>query len=179
MKALLITAVTAATLALPVAALAATYQYVNTQGVLETETANNATDALTQPTDIALHSGVILVTNTIVTTPTQINNTGVPGTYTAQLTGVSTPARTMYLTLLPNGSVLFTSIYANSSTPSMTELGTWATVGTNQVQVTLTGNETQSYSPVQTLVFNQNGLTLTGTTFNNSIYGTQGLSFVK
>ena len=179
MKVLLIGAVTAATLALPVAALAATYQYVNTQGVLVSETADNATQALTQPTDIALHSGVMLVTNTIVVTNPAPQSNTVTGTYSDVLTGINTPARTMYLTLNPDGTIILSSIY-NNPTPLMIESGTWTGIGNNQVQVTLTGNQNGPYSQSQVLVFNQNGTTsLVGSSFSSGVYGTQGLTFVR
>lgn len=60
----------AATLAMPAAALAATYQYVNVNGSLSTETAPNEMAALTQPSDIAAHSGVILIEDSSDTLPT-------------------------------------------------------------------------------------------------------------
>lgn len=59
----------AATLAMPAAALAATYQYVNVNGQLVTETAPDEATALTQPTDIAAHSGVILIEDSSDTIP--------------------------------------------------------------------------------------------------------------
>jgi hypothetical protein len=62
MKTAILSAVALVTVFAPMAAFAATYEYVNTSGTLETETATNPTQALTQPTDIAPNSGVILVT---------------------------------------------------------------------------------------------------------------------
>jgi len=75
MKSMLIGASMLATFALPAAALAATYQYVNTSGQIMTETAVNEQAALTAP-DIAAHSGVILIedTDTMMTTGTTVSN---------------------------------------------------------------------------------------------------------
>jgi hypothetical protein len=175
MKRFLVGALTVATLTLPVAALAANYQYVNTQGNLETETAANASQALTQPTDKAPHSGVMLLTG-VVTSSTP---SSAAGTYMDQLPGINTQARTMYLTLLPSGSVILSSTYNNQTTPIMIESGTWTTAGTNQVQVTLTGNGMETYSPAQVLIFTYNGSTLVATSYDSSIYGASGLTFTR
>ena len=60
-------------LLIPAATFAATYEYVNTSGSLETETANSPAQAVSEPTDIAPTSGVILVTDT-----TTVNQSGNP-----------------------------------------------------------------------------------------------------
>ena len=52
---------------LPMSAFAATYEYVNTSGYLETESAVDAAQALAQPTDKAPNSGVMLVSSDPVT----------------------------------------------------------------------------------------------------------------
>ena len=46
---------------LPLATFAATYEYVNTTGSVQSEVANNPTQALSAPANIAPTSGVILV----------------------------------------------------------------------------------------------------------------------
>jgi hypothetical protein len=51
----------ALTAIVPTLAFAGTYQYVNVNGLIVTETASSAAEALTKPSDIALHSGVIYI----------------------------------------------------------------------------------------------------------------------
>ena len=51
----------AAALALPLTTLAATYQYVDSSGNVESEQAVNSNQALISPVDIGTHSGVILI----------------------------------------------------------------------------------------------------------------------
>lgn len=80
MKKLLLLSVFAPTLAfaLPLAAFASTYDYVNTSGVMQSVVANSADQALALATNIDPHSGVILDTGVVVTT----TNSGVVVTTT-------------------------------------------------------------------------------------------------
>lgn len=183
MKKLVIGAITAAALALPVITLAATgqlatYQYVSTSGQLETETAGSAEQALLQPTDIAPHSGVILVTGSPVSDPTTgpVANS-VTGTYTDTLTGIGTQARTILLTLMPDGTASMTSFYANGSA-TMFENGTWTGSGSDQVMVTLTTSDGSQLPTPDILDFTQSGSNLQATSYNSAIYGSQGMTFV-
>jgi hypothetical protein len=181
MKTLLLSASVAAALAIPALSFAATYEYVNVRGGLETVTANTAAEALALPTDIDPHSGVMLVSS-VIPTPVVYNN-NVVGTYSDQMSGsTSIPARMMYLSLLPNNSVILSSIYGNS-TPNMIETGSWSVNASGQVQVILTGNtsgnSTTTYSPTRSLTFSQNDSTLTATTFDTNLYGNTGPVFTK
>jgi hypothetical protein len=183
MKSLLLSTIAVAVLAIPAISFAATYQYVNTQGGLETVVANTAEEALALPTDMDPHSGVMLVTgaNTTVTTPVVTNS--VTGTYSYQMSGSSNvPARMMYLSLLPNSSVILTSIYGNA-TPTMIETGSWSVNALGQVQVMLTGNTAgnniTTYSPTRSLVFSQNGSSLNATNYDSTLYGTTAPVFSR
>ncbi len=184
MKSILLSTIAAAVLAIPAISFAATYQYVNTQGGLETVVANTAEEALELPADMDPHSGVLLVsgtTGTVVTTPVVTNS--ITGTYSYQMSGSSgIPARMMYLSLLPDSSVILTSIYGNS-TPTMIEAGSWSVNASGQIQVTLVGNAAGNtmtvYSPTRTLVFSQNGTTLTATSYNLALYGNTAPTFTK
>ncbi len=85
MKKLLTTsAIVLGFLAIPAITFAATYEYVNTNGAIVTETASNASVALAQAPNIALHSGVMLVPDTTTTTTTTnpITPTPAPNTTT-------------------------------------------------------------------------------------------------
>ena len=77
MKSLIATLGLAATLALPIAASAQTtyqYEYVNTSGQIQTITAADATTALNNAPNLALHSGVIYIADSTQMLP----NTTVP-----------------------------------------------------------------------------------------------------
>ncbi len=60
-RSILIGATTAAVLAAPVSAFAATYAYVNTSGDVTTMEAANAATALATAPNMAVHSGVLLL----------------------------------------------------------------------------------------------------------------------
>ncbi|MBA3789156.1 hypothetical protein H0X32_02030 [Patescibacteria group bacterium] len=68
MKKILLSAVLV--LSLPASAFAATYDYVNTSGALQSVVASTPEQALITAPNIALHSGVILDTGTVVVAPT-------------------------------------------------------------------------------------------------------------
>jgi hypothetical protein len=182
MKAILIGAMTAATLALPVAAFAATYQYINVQGNLESETAASPEQALTQPTDISQHSGVILDTGAPLSLTPVAGFDAIAGTYVDQPSATSTTDSTMYLTLDNGGAVILSTIYGNSEAPVI-ESGTWTETGTNQITVTLTGSMSGStstvYSPAHVMTLDVNGSTLTAVNYNQMMYGSNGLTFTK
>ena len=183
MKSILLSTIAVAVLAIPAISFAATYEYVNTQGGLETVVANTPAEALALPTDMDPHSGVMLVTNTIVTTtPVVTTSNSVTGTYSDQMSGSGVAARTMYLSLMPDNSVILTSIYGNS-TPTMIETGSWLVNASGQVQVTLVGNtivnSMTTYSPTRTLIFSQNGSVLTATSYDTAQYGSMAPTFTK
>lgn len=77
----------ASIIAVPAITLAATYQYVDTSGNLRTETAPDASSALAGAPDIAVHSGVMLVTPTTTTTvvanPVVVTTTATPSAMTS------------------------------------------------------------------------------------------------
>jgi hypothetical protein len=183
MKSLLLSTIAVAVLAIPAISFAATYQYVNTQGGLGTIVANSAEQALALPTDMDPHSGVMLVTgtNTTVTTPVVTNS--VMGTYSYQMSGsANIPARMMYLSLLPDSSVILTSVYGNSA-PTMIETGSWSVNASGQIQVMLTGNTSgnsmTTYSPTRSLVFSQNGSRLNAINYDLTLYGATSPTFSK
>ena len=185
MKSLLLSTIAVAVLAIPAISFAATYQYVNTRGALETVIANTPEEALALPTDMDPHSGVMLVTGPVVTTTqgTTVMNNSVVGTYAYQMSGTSSvPARMMYLSLLPNNSVILTSIYGNSN-PTMIETGSWSVNASGQIQVLLTGNTSgnsmTTYAPTRTLVFSQNGSVLSATSYDSTQYGSTAPQFTK
>jgi len=55
---------------------AATYQYINTQGQLESISADSATEALRTASNLGSHSGVILASNATVEVTTVPNGSG-------------------------------------------------------------------------------------------------------
>lgn len=69
----------AVVLAVPIASLAATYQYVDNGGALRSVQADNADQAMVAATDRAPNSGVMLYSGTAMTTPSIPG--GVPGKY--------------------------------------------------------------------------------------------------
>ena len=192
-----------ATLAIPALTHANTYEYVNTLGNLETVTADTAAQALTIPIDIGAHSGVLLlptvtlqntypVTTTTVTpavtyTPTTMTNTSLPynivGTYTStSTTGTytmnnATPVSTLMLN--QDGTASLMTTYTNGQSSSI-QRGTWTvnTVGGgNQIQLMLNGSSmTGGVNSANTIVFTQNGTTLTASSYPSATYP-QGLVF--
>ena len=91
-------AVTALTLGFSGIANAATYQYVSTSGVVNSVAANSPTEALAIASNLGLHSGVMLVSDT-----TEVIN----GDYVAQGQGAN-----VYMYINTSGQVSFVS--ANS-----------------------------------------------------------------
>jgi hypothetical protein len=158
---------------LPALALAATYQYVNTSGNLELVTADTAEQALAIPTDRDPHSGVELIVPESISNPNSaLSGTG--GTY-LEMMG-STSALTRALVLSPNGTAALATNYENGSVPTV-ETGTWTFTGTNQVTVTLTSTPAQSNASQDIIVFTMQNTSLVATTYNQTLYGSAGLTF--
>jgi len=173
-KVLIGTLAFAAVLGIPALTHAALYQYVNTSGSIETVNADTAADALTIPTDRDPHSGVALVTTAPVTTTTTVS--GPAGTYLDQTSSADTAGETLALVLEPDGSAALATNYENGATPTV-ETGTWIMSGTNQITLTLP-NSTVAGSPTETIIFSENGSVLTATQYDNSLYGSNGLTFI-
>jgi uncharacterized lipoprotein NlpE involved in copper resistance len=208
-KAILGTLVGAAMLAAPALSHADTYQYVNTMGTLESETADSVAQALALPTDKAADSGVILVTpttgiTTTVTTGTTNTNSGTtgtsmtamtaPGTYTGAYylpysgtqMGTTTMATStendVSLMLNTGGTATLTPTYPdNASSTAMTETGTWMMESNGELQVTLTGNSTQMYTTPDVIVFSPNsaGTQLQVVQYNSSKYGSSAFMLTR
>ena len=201
-KALLGTLVGAAMLAVPALSHADTYQYVNTLGALESETASSPAQALAQPTDKAADSGVILVTTTtgIMTTPvtttttTVMPMTNVSGTYTGQYflpntsgeeqAGTTTIATsTEYDVSLVfgqnNAATLTTTSNQNGQFTTMVENGAYMMEPNGQVQLTLTGTGTQVYNPAHVIVFSMTGSELQTVQYDSSMYGSSGFMLTQ
>ena len=70
-------------LVLPFVSQASTYQYVNTQGNVQTMTAASSADALSQPSNIGVNSGVMLVSGNQEATYMYVNTQGSLQTVTA------------------------------------------------------------------------------------------------
>jgi len=85
MKILTTTLLIGGFMVMAVPALAATYQYVDTSGSLRTMTADNSAQALATAPNIAVHSGVMLVTGSPIVTNTTTTYTGT--TYTGTVSG--------------------------------------------------------------------------------------------
>lgn len=67
----------AAVIGAPAVSLAATYQYVTTQGEIGEVIADNAAQAMVKPSDIAANSGVMLVTTEAASIPDNAQVSGV------------------------------------------------------------------------------------------------------
>jgi hypothetical protein len=116
----LLATASAVAIMLPVAAFAATYQYVGTNGALETITADTADQALVNAPDIAPHSGVILVTPTVmvVGTPAVVTTAA---TSTSSVSGVMSTTTVMSQTMPVTGMSSTTVTTTASSTATSTQ----------------------------------------------------------
>ncbi len=120
-KALFATAAVLLGTALPAAAFAQTYEYVNTNGIIESVSANTADQALVLAPDIAPHSGVMLVeTSTVIPAVNTPVDAPAATVVTSGTTGTTGSMTTTGVTNTSTGTNTMTTGMASSSTATST-----------------------------------------------------------
>jgi uncharacterized lipoprotein NlpE involved in copper resistance len=100
------------------------------------------------------------------------------GTYVASAPAASSPGRAISLTLSADGVVTMTTDYLNNEPPVIEE-GVWAANDDGTATVTLTGQPDKPYDIPVVIVFALEGDTLTATEYDQSLYGSEGLTLEK
>jgi hypothetical protein len=98
-------------------------------------------------------------------TTTAMNNSGTNTTY-------SPGVLNMTLSLNQSGSAYLTTNYTNGQTAE-TQNGTWSAItnnGGNQIQLNLNANSTDGSNTANTIIFDQNGTTLTAASYPTQTY---------
>jgi uncharacterized lipoprotein NlpE involved in copper resistance len=97
---------------------------------------------------------------------------------TDEMPAASSPGLQMSLILYDDNSVQMISDYMNGE-PPIVEVGSYVDNGDGSITVTLTGRPDGDYTNPDIITFAQDGDTLTATEFDESIYGSAGLTFTE
>lgn len=104
---------------------------------------------------------------------------GFAGAYTAELPAASGPGRLITLSLTAGGTAELSTDYLNSEAP-VVETGAWAENDDGTVTVTLTGRADGTvYDAPTVITFALTGETLTAVEYDQSLYGSEGLTLQK
>lgn len=104
---------------------------------------------------------------------------GFGGVYTAKLPAASSPGRAITLTLNANSSAELSTDYLNGEAP-IVENGAWQDNGDGTATVSLTGRpDGLLYEAPIVLKFKLTGTTLTAVEYDQSLYGSEGLTLQK
>ncbi len=111
-------------------------------------------------------------------TPAQAGPTPVAWYQTDVMPAASSPGIQKSLILYDDNSVTMITDYQNGEAP-IVEIGDYIDNDDDTITVTLTGRPDREYDSPDIITFAQDGDTLTATEYDESIYGTAGLTFTE
>jgi heat shock protein HslJ/uncharacterized lipoprotein NlpE involved in copper resistance len=141
-------------------------------------TATATLTATASPTEDLTTTGDVTATETVTASAGATTTSDFVGTYVASLPAASSPGRAITLTVAADGAATMTTDYQNGEAP-LVELGNWVDNGDGTATVTLTGQESSTYEVPVEIVFALDAGTLTATTYDQTLYGTEGLTLEK